>query len=60
MILGEDDQHGELITCIFHIGKTESVKALGVQLGRFVLLFSCDEMFDFEAMGQISVGLCQV
>jgi len=41
-------------------GKTESVKALGVQLGRFVLVFCCDENFDFQAMGHIFVGLCQV
>lgn len=41
-------------------GKTESVKALGCQLGRFVLVFNCDETFDFHAMGRIFVGLCQV
>nr|CCA15174.1 Cytoplasmic dynein 1 heavy chain 1 putative [Albugo laibachii Nc14] len=41
-------------------GKTESVKALGAQLGRFVLVFNCDEHFDFQAMGRIFVGLCQV
>jgi dynein heavy chain 1 len=41
-------------------GKTESVKALGGQLGRFVLIFNCDETFDFKAMGRIFVGLCQV
>jgi len=34
-------------------GKTESVKALGGQLGRFVLVFNCDEAFDFQAMGRI-------
>jgi dynein heavy chain 1 len=42
------------------ISKTESVKALGVQLGRFVLVFCCDETFDFQAMGRIFVGLCMV
>ena len=31
-------------------GKTESVKALGNQLGRFVLVFNCDEKFDFQVM----------
>jgi dynein heavy chain 1 len=41
-------------------GKTESVKALGGQLGYFVLVFNCDETFDFNAMGRIFVGLCQV
>ena len=41
-------------------GKTESVKALGGQLGRFVLVFNCDENFDNKAMERIFVGLCQV
>ncbi|KAK3828336.1 MAG: dynein heavy chain [Benniella sp.] len=41
-------------------GKTESVKALGNQLGRFVLVFCCDENFDFQAMGRIFIGLSQV
>ena len=35
------------------------MKALGAQLGRFVLVFNCDEAFDFQAMGRIFVGLCQ-
>jgi dynein heavy chain 1, cytosolic len=34
-------------------GKTETVKALGNQLGRFVLVFCCDEGFDFQAMVSI-------
>jgi len=41
-------------------GKTETVKALGHQLGRFVLVFNCDENFDFQAVGRIFIGLCQV
>lgn len=41
-------------------GKTQSVKALGSQLGYFVLVFNCDETFDFHAMGRIFIGLCQV
>ena len=41
-------------------GKTESVKALGAQLGRFVVVMNCDETFDFGAMGRIFCGLCQV
>ena len=41
-------------------GKTESVKALGVQLGRFTLVFNCDDTFDFQAMGRIFLGICQV
>lgn len=40
-------------------GKTESVKALGAQLGRFVLVFNCDESFDYSAMGRLFAGLCQ-
>ncbi|KAM9964742.1 hypothetical protein ACTFIW_004524 [Dictyostelium discoideum] len=40
-------------------GKTETVKALGSQLGRFVLVFCCDEGFDLQAMSRIFVGLCQ-
>ena len=41
-------------------GKTESVKMLGSLFGRFVLVFNCDETFDFQAMGRIFRGLCQV
>lgn len=41
-------------------GKTESVKALGVQLGRFTLVFCCDDTFDYHAMGRIFLGICQV
>ena len=41
-------------------GKTESVKALGCNLGRFVLVFNCDENFNDAAMGRIFIGLCQV
>ena len=40
-------------------GKTETVKALGAALGRMVLVFNCDEHFDFQAMGRIMIGLCQ-
>lgn len=38
-------------------GKTETVKALGTQLGRLVLVFCCDEAFDFKAMSRIFIGL---
>lgn len=41
-------------------GKTESVKALGAQMGIFVLVFNCDDTFDGNAMGRIFIGLCQV
>eukprot|EP00662_Eupelagonemidae_sp_cell21_P058137 gene58137-biopygen78933 len=36
-------------------GKTETTKALGCKLGRFVLVFCCDEAFDFKSMGRIFV-----
>ncbi|KAJ1517337.1 hypothetical protein HMI55_000021, partial [Coelomomyces lativittatus] len=39
-------------------GKTESVKALGASLGKLVLVFCCDETFDFQSMGRIFIGLC--
>ncbi|EMR09626.1 hypothetical protein PNEG_02210 [Pneumocystis murina B123] len=41
-------------------GKTESVKALGAHLGKFVLVFCCDSTFDFQAIGRIFLGICQV
>eukprot|EP00562_Extubocellulus_spinifer_P009490 CAMPEP_0178491962 /NCGR_PEP_ID=MMETSP0696-20121128/11685_1 /TAXON_ID=265572 /ORGANISM="Extubocellulus spinifer, Strain CCMP396" /LENGTH=4359 /DNA_ID=CAMNT_0020119857 /DNA_START=116 /DNA_END=13193 /DNA_ORIENTATION=+ len=41
-------------------GKTETVKSLGAQLGRFVVVMNCDETFDFSAMGRLFCGLCQV
>ena len=41
-------------------GKTETVKMLGAQLGRFVLVFNCDKSFDYASMGRIFAGLCQV
>eukprot|EP00917_Polyrhabdina_sp_WS-2016_P007442 GHVP01016658.1.p1 GENE.GHVP01016658.1~~GHVP01016658.1.p1 ORF type:complete len:4656 (-),score=837.71 GHVP01016658.1:4666-18633(-) len=41
-------------------GKTETVKAFGQSLGRFVLVFCCDESFDYKAMCRIFIGLCQV
>ena len=29
-------------------------------LGRFTLVFCCDDTFDFQAMGRIFLGICQV
>lgn len=41
-------------------GKTESIKFLAHKLGRMVLVFNCDESFDYQAMGRIFLGLCKV
>lgn len=41
-------------------GKTESVKALGHQLGRFVLVFNCDETFDFQVLCERSYIFVQL
>lgn len=41
-------------------GKTETVKSLGLHLGRFVLVFNCDDSFDFQSIGRILLGLSQV
>lgn len=41
-------------------GKTETVKALGRHLGRFVAVFNCDESFDSIAVGRILAGACRI
>lgn len=41
-------------------GKTESVKALAIQLGRPVLVFNTDENFNEAAVGRILIGACEV
>ncbi|CAK9439094.1 uncharacterized protein LODBEIA_P33180 [Lodderomyces beijingensis] len=41
-------------------GKTESVKALGQNLGKMVIVFCCDERFDFQSISRILSGLCRV
>lgn len=41
-------------------GKTECVKALGGSLGRMVLVFNCDDTFDYQSMGRILLGICRV
>lgn len=41
-------------------GKTECIKALGHDLGRMVLIFCCDERFEFQSMGRILLGICKV
>jgi dynein heavy chain 1 len=54
------DQYIDVNCGLTKIGKTESVKALGQALGKFVLVFCCDESFDFQAIGRILTGVCQV
>lgn len=41
-------------------GKTETVKALGRNLGRFVAVFNCDESFDAISVGRILAGACRL
>lgn len=41
-------------------GKTECVKALGHGLGRMVVVFCCDETFDYQSMARIMLGICKV
>ncbi|BFZ56714.1 dynein heavy chain [Savitreella phatthalungensis] len=41
-------------------GKTETVKSLGLQLGTFVVVFCCDDSFDYDAIGRIFTGACQI
>ena len=41
-------------------GKTESVKALAHKLGRFAVVFNCDDSFDYKAVANILRGVCQL
>lgn len=41
-------------------GKTESIKAMGNLLGKMVVVFNCDESFDFQAVGRLLSGICQI
>ncbi|AAS51484.1 ACR258Wp [Eremothecium gossypii ATCC 10895] len=41
-------------------GKTETIKALGQNFGRMVLVFNCDDSFDFQAMSRLLFGITQV
>ncbi|EPX73119.1 dynein heavy chain Dhc1 [Schizosaccharomyces octosporus yFS286] len=41
-------------------GKTETVKALGAYLGRYVFVFNCDESFNYKVIRRILIGLCQL
>ncbi|KAI3404296.2 DYN1 [Candida oxycetoniae] len=41
-------------------GKTESIKALGQNLGKMVIVFCCDERFDFRSISRLLLGLCRI
>ena len=41
-------------------GKTEAIKSLGYNFGQMVVLFCCDETFDFQAMSRLFVGICRL
>lgn len=55
-----DQMYGSSLVGPTGTGKTESVKALGRNLGRLVLVFCCDERFDYYAVSRILVGLCHL
>lgn len=41
-------------------GKTETIKALAQNMGRMVLVFNCDDSFDFQVMARLLLGIVQV
>ncbi|CCD23572.1 dynein heavy chain NDAI_0B05390 [Naumovozyma dairenensis CBS 421] len=41
-------------------GKTESVKALGQNLGKTVIVFNCDDTYDFQSMSRLLTGISQI
>ncbi|QLQ78573.1 hypothetical protein HG537_0A08200 [Torulaspora globosa] len=41
-------------------GKTETIKALSRNLGKMVLVFNCDDSFDFRAMSRLIMGIAQI
>ena len=41
-------------------GKTESVKALAHKMGRFAVVFNCDDSFDYKSVANILRGVCQL
>lgn len=41
-------------------GKTETVKSLGQNLGRLVVVFNCDDSYDFQSMARLMMGISQV
>lgn len=41
-------------------GKTETIKSLSQNLGKMVLVFNCDDSFDFRAMARLLLGVAQI
>lgn len=41
-------------------GKTEAIKALGYNLGQMVVLFCCDDTFDYQSMSRLFIGICRI
>jgi dynein heavy chain 1 len=55
-----DQKLGGLLLGPAGTGKTETVKALGYNLGRIVFVFCCDESFDVESVSRILLGISQI
>lgn len=52
-----DQNLGSMLAGPAGTGKTESIKALGYNLGRMVFVFCCDETFDYESVSRILIGI---
>ncbi|CCK69240.1 dynein heavy chain KNAG_0C01270 [Huiozyma naganishii CBS 8797] len=41
-------------------GKTETIKALGQNLGKVVIVFNCDDTYDFNTVSRLLLGVAQI
>ncbi|SSD59863.1 related to Dynein heavy chain, cytoplasmic [Saccharomycodes ludwigii] len=41
-------------------GKTETIKALGQNMGKMVVVFNCDEVFDYQSMNRLLSGVSRI
>ncbi|EJS42865.1 dyn1p [Saccharomyces arboricola H-6] len=58
-----DSLHQKYGGCFFGpagTGKTETVKAFGQNLGRMVVVFNCDDSFDYQVISRLLVGITQI